>query len=67
MYLFAHLKNSDNTNLKNILGEKTHEHFQVCEELGAKHNSEKQECYTYPGVCQASAVQAHLCPPTGIP
>lgn len=67
MYLFTHLKNRGNTSLKHVLGEKIHEHFQVCEEFGAKHNSENQECYTYPGVCQAPAIQPLLWPSTGIP
>lgn len=57
MYLFIHLKNRDNTSLKYILSETTHEHFQVCEEFGVKHNSEKQECYMYSGICQAPTVQ----------
>lgn len=51
-YLLTHLRIGITLiSLKYILGETIHEHLQVCEEFGTKHNSEKQECYAYPGAC----------------
>lgn len=46
MYLFTYLRNRSNANLKHILGEKTHEHFQVYEEFGVRHNSKKSKSAT---------------------